>query len=424
MANVDKQRVENEFNDSHYGHVADRAHRTVDLAKHRIESDHDANWNRAVRTDATLLTQHLQAQQSASESAVAKAAVEQLNSEVAAQGSNNTYILNNLQGVSAQDRAGLLNVAHDIKRNSAIETYSSMAKATADQKRSSVTNEMMLKNSIQIDGKTTREFAAGIGSQDEVLATAVAKDRKEFGEAEAAQKELSSHFKLNAGEIERLATDSTAVIIKTDDDGNTHAFHASNPHTHDMAADELFTVGSHGQKMKLLMSTGVGQPNYEYRRTIQQAAIKSGIGSIAPAINDKTLDDIINGRFTGEESWQYHSYRQILEGRIKANTLATANAESLKMLFEATDANNLTRTQFNQLITDNVPAELAALRVNNPSATDADARRSLLGKFDAQRLQARMMAAQVLSTPTIRQSANSQSVEVLKNFAGDLYQGE
>ena len=426
MANVDKQRVENEFNDSHYGHAADRAHRTVDLAKHRIESDHEANWNNAVRTDATLLRENLNARASEVRASVAKGQIEKLNAEISAQGEKTEFILdaNNFRGISTQERAGLLNISRDIKQDSAVEAFTSLAKNVADQKRSSVHNEMMLKNSITIDGKTTQKYAAGIGSSDDVLAGAVARERKEFGEAAGYQRELSSHFKLNAGEIEKLALDPTAVIIKRDDNGNVHEFLGSNEHTHDMAAEELFTVGSHGQKMKLLMSTGVGQPNYEYRRTIQQAAIKSGIGSIAPAINDKTLDDIINGRFVGEESWQYHSYRQILEGRVKANTLATANAESLKMLFEATDANNLTRTQFNQLITDNVPAELAALRVNNPSATDADARRSLLGKFDAQRLQARMMAAQVLSTPTIRQSANSQSVEVLKNFAGDLYRGE
>jgi hypothetical protein len=299
-----------------------------------------------------------------------------------------------------------------------------MAKAAADQRRSSITNEMMLKNSLTIDGKATREFAAGIGSQDEVLASAVAKDRKEFGEAEAAQRELSSHFKLNAGEIERLALDSTAVIVKVDDDGNTHEFHSSNPHTHDMAADEIFTVGSHSQKMALLKSTGLGQPNYEYRRTIQQAAIKSGIGSIAPAINDKTLDDIINGRFAGDESWQYHSFRQILEGRIKSNTLASANAESLKLLFSDTDTTPLARTQFDQLLADNIPAELAAMRVSNPAATPADARQSLLAKFNDQREQARRMAAEVLGNTTIRQSANSQSVEVLKQFAGNLYRGD
>jgi hypothetical protein len=423
LTNVDKQRVENEFNDSHYGHAADRANRTVDLAKHRIESGHEANWNTALRTDTNLMRENMTTRASQVRAELAKGQVERLNAEVAAQGENTEYILN-LTGISTQQRDGLLKIARDIQTDTAVETYTSMAKNVADHKRDSVFNEMMLKNSMTIEGKTTREYASGIGSQDEVLATAVAKDRKEFGEAEAAQKELSNHFKLNAGEIERLAMDSTAVIVKTDDDGNAHTFRASNPHTHDMAADEIFTVGSHGQKMALLKSTGVGQPNYEYRRTIQQAAIKSGIGSIAPAINDKTLDDIINGRFVGDESWQYHSYRQILEGRIKANTLATANAESLKMLFETTDANNLTRTQFNQLITDNVPAELAALRVTNPTATDADARRSLMSKFDAQRFQARRMAAQVLSNPTIRQSANSQSVEVLKQFAGDLYQGE
>lgn len=420
---IDKQRIENAFARTAVGRELDIRQRRIDLDKHTVENEHEAHWNREIRTNATVLRQHLEAQQAATQSAAAKAAVEQLNSEVTAQGENTAYIVNELTGVSAQDRNGMLKIARDIKENTAIEAYSGMAKSAADQKRSSVINEMMLKNSLTIDGKATREFAAGIGSQDEVLAAAVAKERKDFGEAEAAQRELSSHFKLNAGEIERLAADSTAVIIKEDDDGNIHEFHASNPHTHDMAAEEIFTVGSHNQKMKILMSTGEGGANYEYRRTIQQAAIKSGIGTIAPAINDKTLDDIINGRFLGEDSWRYHSFRQILEGRIKANTLANANADSLDLLF-ADPTSGASAAQFNKLIDDNVAGELQALRRTNTSATETDARNSLLAKFNQQREIARQMAAQVLETPTIRQSANSQAVEALKQFAGDLYQGE
>ena len=34
------------------------------------------------------------------------------------------------------------------------------------------------------------------------------------------------------------------------------------------------------------------------------------------------------------------------------------------------------------------------------------------------------MAVQVLSTPTVRQTLTDQAVDVLKEFAGDLYDGD
>ena len=225
-----------------------------------------------------------------------------------------------------------------------------------------------------------------------------------------------------------------------DDSGNSYTFDASDEHVHDMAADEIFTVGSHSQKMKVLMTSGYKQDdkgdfildangekikdiNFEYRRTIQQAAIKSGISGIAPAIADKTLDDLINGKFNGMSSWQYHSFREVLEGRIKMNSLATANAESLKLLFADTDSSPLTQNMFNKLVEDNVPGELKALQETDPTATEAQARASILAKFEEQRNNMREMAVQVLGNTTVRQSANSQSVELLKKFAGPKYTG-
>lgn len=65
---------------------------------------------------------------------------------------------------------------------------------------------MMLDNTVRVDGKLVREHAAGIGNQSAVLAEYVAKSRKEAGEKIAQQAELAHHFKLDAGQIEALAT--------------------------------------------------------------------------------------------------------------------------------------------------------------------------------------------------------------------------
>ena len=78
---------------------------------------------------------------------------------------------------------------------------------------------------------------------------------------------------------------------------------------------------------------------------------------------------------------------------------------------------------FNKLVEDNVPGELKALQETDPTATEAQARASILAKFEEQRNNMREMAIQVLSNTTVRQSANSQSVELLKKFAGPKYTG-
>lgn len=418
MADVEKTNVQNRFNDHDLGKSLDKAKRRAEIQSKRIESDHQASWDNAVQTDASLLELEITAKRSADRAAGAKVKLEKMHAEIAEQGHNAEHILN-LRGVSGEVQAGLLNIAHDINKQQVETAFTSMAKTAAEHKLNSQTNEILLKNSVRIDGVDARTYAAGIGSQSAVLASAVAKERKEFGEEVSYQRELANHFKLSAGQIESLAM-AKGDVSATDDHGNTHVFSITDDHIRDMAAEDIFTVGSHGQKMDVLKSTGVGGINYGNRRTIQQAAIKSGIGSIAPAINDKTLDDIINGKFKGDESWQYHSLRQVLEGRLKAQSLASANADSLKLLFtDVDDPSTLAGQQFAQLINDGVVAKLAA----DPTANAAQVRSDLIATFTSKREAMRQMAAEVLRTPTIRQGANDQSVDLLKSFAGGLYTG-
>ena len=423
LTEIDKTRVQNEFEESHFGHEVDKAKRTVELEKNKIHNEHQASWDNLRRTDPGVLELELGVKSSELKASAAKAKLEKMHAEIAAQGIGSEHILN-LRGVDVQTQAGMLNIAHDINLSQVETSLAGMAKSAAEHELSSKTNDILLKNTIQVDGVDVRKYAAGIGSQDAVLASSVARERKEFAEDVAHQKELSSHFKLNAGQIEKLAMGREDVEIKDENGNIVHVFKTNDEYVRDMAVEEIFTVGSHGQKMAVLKSVGKGDINFDNRRTIQQAAIKSGISNIAPAINDKTLDDIINGRFSGDESWQYHSFREVLEGRIKANTLSTTNAASLEVLFADVNDSTLTRTQFDKLVDDGISGELEVLRVANPSATEADARASILARYDKERDYLRKMAVQVLDTPTIRQNANAQSIEVLKKFAGSLYSGD
>jgi hypothetical protein len=431
MAEIDKTRVHNEFEDSHAGHEVDRAKRVVEAEKKRIENTHQANWDNAVRTDAGL--NHLELSVKASEisAANAKAKLDKMHAEVIAKGTDAQFMQEHVQHLrngNAEISNGILQVAQDINKAQVEVTVAGMAKNAAEHKLSAQINQALLDNVVPVENVTIRQYAAGIGNQDAVLANSVAQNRKEFAEEVAHQKELSSHFKISAEQIAALAKGKQDAEIKDENGNVVHVFKVNDDHVRDMAVEEIFTVGSHNQKLDVLMATGDKTPGsptstYEFRRTAQQAAIKSGISSIAPAIADITLDEIIKGNFNGKDSWQYHSLREILEGRIKTGALSTANAASLKMLFADVNTDPGAAAQFRALIDNKVSEELSALQATNPSATEADARRSLESKFFAERDRMKQMAADVLRTPTVRQNTNAQSAEELKKFADNLYTG-
>jgi len=423
MAEIDKTRVHNEFEDSHAGHEVDRAKRVVEAEKRRIENTHQAHWDNLVRTDAGLNNLELSVKASEISAAAAKSKLDKMHAEVIAKGNDENYMRNehiqHLHNGSTANTDGILQIAKAINTQQVEATVASMAKNAAEHKLSAQINQALLDNVVPVENVTIRQYAAGIGNQDAVLATSVAQHRKEFAEEVSHQKELSSHFKISASQIGTLAKGLGDVEIKDKNGNLLHTFRVNDEHVRDMAVEEVFTVGSHNEKMAVLKTTGEGGVNYDYRRTAIQAAIKSGISSIAPAIADITLDEITKGNFKGDESWQYHSLREILEGRIKMGALSTANVASLKMLFADVSADPLAATQFNKLIADKVQQAADA----DPSVDQVALAQQYRNEFDAERDRMKQMAADVLRTPTVRQNTNAQSAEELKKFASNLYTG-
>lgn len=438
-ADIDKARVDNDFNESEYGKTIDKFQRTVDRNKQRIGADHEASWNTAIQTDPALKQVELGAKASEVKAALTKSQVDKMHAEITASGSESEHVINLRGRINDQDFDRVLSIARDIKTNSTKTAFAESAKRMAEEQFSEFKTEALKNNVIKVDGgtdiyeiegKTIRKYSAGIGDEANVFADAIAKSRRDFAEQANAQRELAAHFKVSSSQMAKLSMGREDVIV-TDDSGNTYTFSKDNEYVRDMAAEEIFTVGSHNDKMRVIESTGAefdangnvipgteGE-NYAYRRTIMQAAIKSGFSKAAPAINDKTLEDINNGRFNGTTSWQYHSLREILEGRLNSMSLSTANVNSLKTLFADPQSDPLAAAQYTKLINDTVAAKVQADPTLNPN----DVRATLEQSFADRREDLRHMAATVLGTATIRQNASDESVGELKKFAEGIYQG-
>lgn len=442
LAEIDKTRVQNEFSETRAGQEVDTARRTVEAHKQRISNDQQARWDTLAQTSPGYKALELSVKKSEFDAARAKEKLGKMHAEIIAQGDQSEHVVN-LRGANVPTQDYVLHVARDIKRANIETNLTAAAKRAAEQALSSEVNTMMLDNTVRVDGKLVREYAAGIGNQSAVLAEYVAKSRKEAGEKIAQQAELAHHFKLDAGQIEALATgklgtDATGQPITqlrvTDAAGRSYAFDARDDYVRDMSIAELFDVGSYEQKMNVVKQTGrvvdehgnvisTGY-NYDFRRSVEQAIIKTKFMQAAPALSDKSLKAVLNGEFYGDESLQYQSFRQILEGRIKTSTIANANANALAVMFADVEASDLTRTQFNKLIEDSIRSEQKKLGDKGLPNSEADARQSLIKRFNKRRRNARKMAVQILNTPTVRQPMTDQAVDVLKEFAGDLYDGD
>ena len=442
LAEIDKARVQNEFNESRAGQEVDTARRTVEAHKQRISNDQQARWDTLAQTSPGYKALELSVKKSEFDAARAKEKLGKMHAEIIAQGDQSEHVVN-LRGANTPTQDYVLHVARDIKRANIETNLTAAAKRAAEQALASEVNTMMLDNTVRVDGKLVREYAAGIGNQSAVLAEYVAKSRKEAGEKIAQQAELAHHFKLDPGQIEALATGKLGTdaagqpitqLRVTDAAGRSYAFDARDDYVRDMSIAELFKVGSVEQKLNVVKQTGrlvdehgnviATGYNYDFRRSVEQAIIDTKFMQAVPALSDKSLKAVLNGEFYGDESLQYQSFRQILEGRIKTSTIANANANALAVMFADVEASDLTRTQFNKLIEDSIRSEQKKLGDKGLPNSEADARQSLIKRFNKRRRNARKMAVQILNTPTVRQPMTDQAVDVLKEFAGDLYDGD
>ena len=427
MLDVDKTRIGNEFEQTHLGHQAEHAKRTVEMEKKIIENNDQAEWDEQLRTDANLNHLELTLKNSEVRANLQKGKLDKMHAELSAIGNLDEITdsaerdkkekvllehVQNLRGGTQEVNDGVLRIARNIHDVQVETSVTGSAKQSADHELSSTINKALLNNSVTIDGKEIRTYAAGLGREENVLAQSVATQRKEFGEQVSYQKQLADHFKLSAYQVGQLSQGIQDVEGK-DAAGNTHVFKVESDYVRDMAAEHIFKVGSHDDIMKVIMTSGEGGINYEYRRTIMDAAIQSGFAKKNPAIADKTLDMINNGEFKGEESWQFHALREVLEGRINSSALATAHASSLKKLFVDVNTDAMAREQFEKLIQENVERKVK----DNPGLSPDEARKQLIDTFNTKRENMRKMAAGVLSNSTVSQGTSDESVGILREFS-------
>jgi len=403
-AQIGKTEVDSNFEESRLGHRVDRERREAERRKQTIEAGHEHEWHFRNEDNAGSQEREMQLRTATDRAATSKLTVDTTYSQLKAGQAP--------AGASAVMNA-LATEAYEISRGGNLETS---RQAQAEHTRQERVNEEMLKNTVVIGatngrpGQTIVEYAAGIGKSDTVLATAIAKQRRDFDEAQNAQSELMKHFKVNAPEVMDISM-GVQPVRKVDDHGNTHVFDMTDDATREAAIEMVGTVGSHNDKKRLVLSSGAKKDaagnvipgkegvNYKSRASIQAMVIKSGFGGMAPGINDKALNDLLNGDITDEADWNYHSAREIAEGRIKVNTLASANQDSLQTLYD---------TKFST-----EPAFVAARQRMQAEG--------MMDKFNEKYETLQGMTLQVLTTPTIRQNTTSESIQVMLNFVKDSY---
>lgn len=373
--------------------------------KQTQENQLKGQYDNLRRNDGETLMREVRRRQSEVYAKKEAESVERMHADITAKGAADPNLQRVMSSVQNADvRTMTLANANQIKLDAENIAFEGMSKRLAEAEHKSVVSKRLSE-----DRALRQQIGAIRGTEGEHLvhAMAIAEDRKQFGEFVNARKEIMKHFKVGSYDTSQLAMGHN--VDKTRD-GVTLTFDADDQYTREAAIDNVFQVGAYKDIMRVIESTGVGGINYDYRATAQESLLRNGKTKIAPFLNDKALDAILNGQYTGPEFTMKQVVRRIAEGRLTGDDISSSNANALELMFTSGRAINDVahpdhaqwQNALNNMLADASPADRPQLEMD----------------YHTYFGQMRRTVIETLKDPDFRRSTSSQSVTAMRRFIG------
>lgn len=337
-AEIDKTNVQAEFNATHIGHQIDKARRTAERAKQITEQDLETSWHELNLRDPGNQEQEMTLRVRTDEAAAKKSQVEavykdlkanvqgqivgsRLNAAVESQLKQRAFDAAQIVSASAGREAEATRVL-----NAKINTeLLSNGKVYQKDANGNIVNDAngqpIVISQRKIDGNIElHTYATGVGSSNMMLARAQAQHAKDQEAESAAAFTLMKHFDLSSNDYHALATTKDATVTRTKN-GNTITFNFNDEAVKTAAISWIAKNGSRGQKLDLSFSGADGAANSGWAGFITRELMANGFGALEPWANDVTIDLMSRGLVT-KDSVDFHSFREIMEGRLKSEKLA------------------------------------------------------------------------------------------------------
>lgn len=322
----------------------DTAVRDAEREKKIIDQNFESTWNIRAKLDPSSLERELTMRVTADEAALAKNRLDNVYENIKA---GDRALAHSIYGDQTDEeaRVDLFNRAADGHTFLALEA---MRKKAAEHTQEHHLTEALLHNNIVQDetGRTftARDYAGGIRGHEganTALATAVARDRKEYADQISEKSQLIKHFNLDSGQRQRLALGENVSASKG---GVDYVFESTDDFAREAAIEAQLKTGSEGDIINIIRESGKRTladgtvregKTYNYRTTISDAIPANGIPGKALIFGSKVINDVYTGNFLGDESLNDAATYHILEGKIRDDVLSVQGTNTLQYLFEA-----------------------------------------------------------------------------------------
>jgi len=191
-----------------------------------------------------------------------------------------------------------------------------------------------------INSKELREKAGGhvlkdgngnlIGA-DTAFASAIATSRSEYAKSVDEARQIIKHYKLSSEQRQDLALNRKSIDL-----AGGIRLSGDSIFIHEAAIKEQFEYGTATEIAELISKLPP-----EFRASAASALAESGIKSRAEFMGGKLIDDMLKGDINNRDDLMNYFANWLEGGKYKPQTLATTDADAIKLLMEAVNTTSV-----------------------------------------------------------------------------------
>ena len=187
-----------------------------------------------------------------------------------------------------------------------------------------------LKNSKELQekagGNVFKDANGNLIGVNAALASAIATSRSEYAKSVDEAHQIMKHYKLSAGQRQKIALGNSVTLS----DGTV--LDSNNIFVREAAIEEQIKYGTAAEVAELLSELPP-----EFYSSAASALAESGVRNKASFMGGKLIDDMLKGDINNRGDLMNHFAEWLQGGKYKPETLASTDADAVKLLIEAVE---------------------------------------------------------------------------------------
>ena len=258
-----------------------------------------------------------------------------------------------------QQQTAFMNDIKDLETEIAV---SGLIKNNAQRQQHSEFAEQLI-NSKELQekagGNVFKDANGNLIGANAALASAIATSRSEYAKSVDEARQIMKHYKLSSGQRQKISLGNSVTLS----DGTV--LDSNNIFVREAAIEEQIKYGTATEVAELLSELPP-----EFYSSAASALAESGVKNKASFLGGKLIDDMLKGAINNRDDLMNYFADWLQGGKYKPETLATTDADAVKLLMEAVNTTSVISNKKRQDIRDVIDTILTDKRLS-ANATDA-----------------------------------------------------